>query len=592
MTGKVSVRSFLVVGTASSVFFFLGIAGYQFFSRHGLYAGFVAFLLFLVGQLLVGPVLGEGHRSFSTRCLTAGLLGLSVVPIMEWSVGLSLQWTTLAAGIISGIIGGELGWFLRGVMPSGKPGTHLTSKKVLIVGAGEAGEMLLRELRHQPGLHREVVGFLDDDPDKQGTSLDGDVPVLGTTDDLVKVCRRKDVDEVIIAMPSVDGEVIRSVIGQRSSIQADMRIVPGIREIIEGDFHWNQIRPVRPEDLLGRETVEVDQDTIRDFLSGKTVLVTGAAGSIGSYLIRHVLDYPVETAVGLDFNESDLYELEVSELNQNKRSRFEPVLGDVRDSENIDSVVGRYQPDILLHAAALKHVPMVERHPREGVMTNVTGCMNVFEAAREHSVNHCLLISTDKAVNPKNIMGFTKKMGEKLVGTYQQSSPDTRFAAVRFGNVLGSRGSVVPLFKRQIEEGGPVTVTDPEMVRYFMTPAEAVKLVLTAASFEDRGSTYVLDIGDPIPIIDLARQLIALMGYQPETEIPIEIVGLREGESLKETLFAEDESPAETNHPKIQRIDSPGLNEDQFRAFESFLKDLPNRTEQLVDDFKQFLESG
>lgn len=583
------IRSFLTIGVCSALFFGIGLSGLGFFGAIDLRRGLILSLIYLLIHLVTLPfVLDRLRDSPVARALLTTLAGLSVVPLSGFFLGLRFPSVNLAGGLIGAVLGGEFGVRLgEWLLPERDDGdSRVTS--VLVVGAGEAGEMLLRELRHQRGLNRNVVGFLDDDPEKQGTTVDG-VPVLGTTDDLVEVCRDQDVNEVIIAMPSVDGEVIRSVTAQRSSIQARMRIVPGIREIIEGDFHWNQIRPVRPEDLLGRETVDVDETRIRDFLRSRTVLVTGAAGSIGSYLVREILEYPVEEVIGLDFNESDLYELEVSELNQNKRSRFTPTLGDVRDRANTSRLLERHNPDLVLHAAALKHVPMVERHPLQGLRTNVQGCLNVFEAAQNHGVEHCLLISTDKAVEPKNVMGYTKKMGERLVGTYQATSDSTRYAAVRFGNVLGSRGSVVPLFKRQIEEGGPVTVTDPEMVRYFMTPGEAVKLVLTAASFEDRGNTYVLDIGNPISIMDLARQLIALMGYEPETDIPIEIVGLREGEALEEKLFADSETDRGTDHPKIRRVPLDSLDQDGLDSFRDLLENPPRDREELLEVLRDYL---
>ncbi|MFB6347493.1 MAG: SDR family NAD(P)-dependent oxidoreductase [bacterium] len=590
MIGRRSPISALVYVTGSSISFFVGSALYGTFSATGLRQILMASLVFLVLNLVCYPLLEQAlSRSYVQRVLVTLLSGLSVIALLGWIPGASLASATILSGVVAAGLGGEITRTTERWLRSRDSAPESRPKSVLVVGAGEAGEMLLRQVQHQPGLYREVVGFLDDDPEKQGEYINGDSPVLGKTDDLVPVCRDHDVDEVIIAMPSVDGEVIRSVISQRSSLNADMRIVPGIKDIIEGDFRWNQIRPVKPEDLLGRETVEVDRSRLGDFLRGKTVLVTGAAGSIGSYLVQHLLEHPVSSVVGLDFNESNLYELEVSELNQSKRSRFSGVLSDVRDAESCREVIAKHKPDVVLHAAALKHVPMVERHPLEGIKTNVKGCINVFEAVAGEDVEHCLLISTDKAVNPKNVMGYTKKMGERLVATYQRTTDDTRYAAVRFGNVLGSRGSVVPLFKRQIEDGGPVTVTDPEMVRYFMTPSEAVKLVLTAASFDHHGSTYVLDIGDPISIMDLAHQLIALMGYEPETDIPIEIVGLREGESLEETLWSDDVSPERTDHSKIRRIDASPLSEETLNSFRAFLSSPPKDSKQLIETFKNHL---
>lgn len=547
--------------------------GRAFFHPGAVLAGLVS-LLFL---LLLLPF--EEHSVFPrflTRAIIVGTVALSTVGVLVWSFAHPPRMLAVmaAAAATYAVLYG----FDR--IAAGRPfdggGSHPRPRQVLVVGAGEAGQMLVREIRSHAGLNRSVVGFVDDDPKKQsGTGIDG-IPVLGGTDRMAEFCRRLDVDEVIIAMPSVDGSVIRSVTRQAHRLNASLRIVPGIREIIEGDLRWNQIRTVRPEDLLGRETVRVDDERIREFFRGKAVLVTGAAGSIGSHLVQSLVRYPVQSVVGLDFNESGLYELEASELTATQRNAFEPVLGDVRDAALVRTTLEEHRPDVVLHAAALKHVPMVEHHPREALRTNLTGSLNVFRAALRSEVDHCLLISTDKAVEPRNIMGYTKRVGEKLVGSLPSEKNDTRFAAVRFGNVIGSRGSVVPLFKRQIEKGGPVTVTDPDAVRYFMTPGEAVKLVLMATSLDDRGAVYVLDLGDPVSILDLARQLITLAGYEPDTEIPITITGLREGEKMEEKLLGTDEEAEDTVHPKIQRIRPSPLDDRQFDRLESLLEDPPN----------------
>jgi len=462
----------------------------------------------------------------------------------------------------------------------------MIERQVLIVGAGEAGEMVLREIKNNPGLNRVVVGFVDDDKAKQNARVDS-VPVLGKTGEVAQICADRKIDEVIIAIPSAPGSVIRSVTRQADRLNADLRIVPGIREIIEGDVQWNQIRTVMPEDLLGRETVEIDDDRLRSFLTNQRVIVTGAAGSIGSQLVEELFHYPVDVVMGLDINESGLYELEASRLSPENRDQFISVLGDIREKNVLEEAVNRIKPDLVLHTAALKHVPMSERHPREVIKTNLAGTRNLLETVAEYQVDDCLVISTDKAVQSKNLMGLSKRLNERMVASVDQKHEDTRFCAVRFGNVLGSRGSVVPLFKEQIRRGGPVTVTDPEVERYFMTPAEAVRLVLTAASFQQGGTLYVLDLGDPIRILDLARQLISLSGHEPETEIPIVFTGLRKGETMEEKLLRDRETPRETPHDQIRKVSIPPLRGAEFNR----LNKIMDRPQSLDSDSMSFLRS-
>ena len=462
----------------------------------------------------------------------------------------------------------------------------MIDRRVLIVGAGEAGEMVLREIQNNPSLNRVVAGFVDDDDAKQNTRVNS-VPVLGRTSEVAQICADQQVDEVIIAIPSAPGAVIRSVTRQADRFNADLRIVPGIREIIEGDVHWNQIRTVMPEDLLGRETVEIDHDRLRSFLTELRILVTGVAGSIGSQLVEELFRYPVNRVMGLDFNESGLYELEVSRLRPENRDQFISVLGDIREKHVLEEAISQIQPHLVLHAAALKHVPMSERHPREVIKTNLAGTRNVLETVAEQEVDDCLVISTDKAVQSKNLMGLSKRLNERMVASFHQQYENTRFCAVRFGNVLGSRGSVVPLFKEQIRRGGPVTVTDPEVERYFMTPAEAVRLVLTAASFRKGGTLYVLDLGDPIRILDLARQLISLSGHEPETEIPIVFTGLRKGETMEEKLLRDNENPQDTPHDQIRQVSIPPFRRAEF----SRLAEIMDHPRSIDSDSIRFLRS-
>ncbi len=460
------------------------------------------------------------------------------------------------------------------------------NRRVLIVGAGEAGEMVLEEIENSSRLNRKIIGFVDDDPDKDVVK---NYPVLGTTGEIGPLCEDKNIGEVIIAMPSAGGDTIRSITRQADQMNAHLRIVPGIREIIEGEVHWSQVRNIKPADLLGRETVELDREKIRDFLKNKTVLVTGAAGSIGSELVQYLVEFPGVEVAGVDINESALYELSVSRLKTDLQSRFNYHLGDIRDKSRLAELFSLVKPDLVLHAAALKHVPVVEKNPVEGLKTNISGTINLLELIKEYRVPDCLVISTDKAVKPRGIMGMTKRVTERLAATYQQLAPATRFASVRFGNVLGSRGSVVPLFKKQIEQGGPVTVTDPEVVRYFMTPTEAVKLVMQAASLEGKAPLYVLDMGDPIKILDLARQLIALSGYQPDSEIPIEITGLRPGEKLEEVLVGGSEEPRPTSHSRIRQLNPPGFSAGKLENLKKLLASPPQSRQAVTGELEEFV---
>jgi FlaA1/EpsC-like NDP-sugar epimerase len=525
-------------------------------------------------QLLFDSIHETVKRSFALV-----LSGLSSFLIFGWITTLYLAIFPVTIATLLGIVGSEGISFGKGFFIRDEGGTPDKHRSVLIVGAGEAGEMVASEIIGRREINRRIVGFLDDDNEKQNRTILDDIPVLGSTDELVDLVDDHDIDEIIIAMPSVSGDVIRTIVNKATETSAALRIVPGIRKIIDGDVHWNQIRSIRPEDLLGRETVTIDRDFVAEQLRSKSVLVTGAAGSIGSNLVQELCQYPIRRLLGIDTNESDLYELEVSELNRSQQAEFDSKLVDVRDEKQVQSVIKDFNPDYVLHAAALKNVPMVERNSLEALKTNILGTVNLAEAVLSVGGADFIFISTDKAVQPENVMGHTKRIGERYMSRLQERADSTRFVSVRFGNVLGSRGSVVPLFKRQIEEGGPVTVTDPDMVRYFMTPGEAVKLVLTASAFDDdEGWTYVLEMGDPISIMDLARQMIALSGYEPETEIPIEIVGMREGESLREELYADTENPEETSHSKISKVNAPNLSQRDLDELKDVIPDQVNAT--------------
>lgn len=421
--------------------------------------------------------------------------------------------------------------------------------RVLIIGAGDAGAMLLREIERYHIANRKVVGFIDDDKTKTGKMLLG-VKVLGTRNDIVKIVAEKSIDEIIIAMPSVKGKEIKAIINICKETNAKLTILPGIYEIIEGKVSISQLRPVDIEDLLGRDPVKLDSTAVKEYLAGKTVLITGAGGSIGSEIVRQVAKMLPKKLLLLGKGENSIYEI-TQEMKINcPEVKTVPIIADVRDDERIKAIMDYFKPQVVFHAAAHKHVPLMEYQPAEAVRNNILGTKVVADEAAAHNVETFVMISTDKAVNPTSVMGCTKRVAEMYVQSMNKNSK-TRFVAVRFGNVLGSRGSVIPLFKKQIAKGGPVTVTHQDMKRYFMTIPEASQLVLQAGAMAKGGEVFVLDMGKPVRIYDLAKDLITLSGLIPDKDIEIKITGLRPGEKLFEELLSAEDGTEKTTHQKI-----------------------------------------
>ena len=427
-------------------------------------------------------------------------------------------------------------------------------KEVIVVGAGDAGQLVIREMQKSRPLGYTPIGVVDDDPRKKNLRLHG-VRVLGTTEELPHILRDNKPDELLIAIPSASGDVRQKVVEHARDAQVPVKTLPGLYELISGDANLAaQIRPVQVEDILGREPVEVDFEGISEYLRGQTVLVTGAGGSIGSELCRQVGRAGAGRLILVDQAESALFEIERELVDERNFPASVPVLADVCNREKLRSIFERYRPNAVFHAAAYKHVPMMEANPLEGVRNNVLGTKVVAEVALEFEAQRFVLVSTDKALIAQAVYGQTKALCEWIVEAYgSREDIPTRFVAVRFGNVLDSAGSVIQIFKRQIAKGGPVTVTNPEMTRYFMTTPEAVSLVLQAGSIGGRGEIFVLDMGEPVSILDLAHNMIRLSGREPDREIPIEFIGARAGEKLHEELWGEDEIVGETGHPKIHR---------------------------------------
>jgi len=423
-------------------------------------------------------------------------------------------------------------------------------RAVLIIGAGDAGAMVAREFRnHSNGNGAEPIGFIDDDPMKQGRQLYG-LPVLGTRKDIHRLVEEFNIAEIVIAMPSVKGKVVQEIVDICHGTGAKLKIVPGIYDLLDGNVKVDPIREVRIEDILGREPVQVDLEAIAGYLTGEVVLVTGAGGSIGSELCRQVACFQPKFLILLGHGENSIYEIYQELSHTFPDIALIQAIVDVKDKAAIDQVFRTYRPAVVFHAAAHKHVPLMEINPPEAIKNNVLGTRLAAEAADRYGSRAFILISTDKAVNPTSIMGASKRVAEMVVQEIARRSK-TRFAAVRFGNVLGSRGSVVPLFQRQIAAGGPVTVTHPEMTRYFMTIPEAAQLVIQAGALAKGGEIFVLDMGEPVKIVDLARSMIILSGFDPEEDIEICYTGIRPGEKLYEEILTVGEGVNATSHERI-----------------------------------------
>lgn len=438
-------------------------------------------------------------------------------------------------------------------------------RNILVVGAGESGAMLVREMLRHPEMALHPIGFVDDDPEKQGMRI-ASVPVLGTREDLADLLRERNVDEVFLSAPSADGSFVRDALErvQRASREANKRIgtrvVPALFELIAGDVTVQRLREVRLEDLLRRTPIELDQASLRAAYAGRRVLITGAGGSIGSEIVRQVAKFGPAEILLLGRGENSLVEIERELRRDHPNVAFQTLLGSVRGRDRMATLFERHRPQVVVHAGAHKHVPLLEAHPEEAILNNVMGTRHLVELALEYGVERFVNVSTDKAVRPTSVMGASKRIAECLVkDAGARARTPQSFASVRFGNVLGSRGSVVPLFTRQIADGGPVTITDRRMTRYFMTIPEAAQLVLQAGALASNGATYILDMGKPVKIVDLAEDLIRLSGLEPGVDVRIVEVGMRPGEKLYEELLTDGEHEGRQVFDKITVTTAPDL---------------------------------
>ena len=454
------------------------------------------------------------------------------------------------------------------------------AKPTLIVGAGAAGTLLVRQMLMHPAMRMDPIAFVDDDPDKLRKDIYG-VRILGTIKDIERIVDTMGITKVVIAMPSLPIKKLNEVYDVARKTGAECVILPNIDDVMSGNLHVQQLRNVEIEDLLGRDPVQLDQTMIEKQLRGKKILVTGAGGSIGSEICRQVAKFKPKEIVILGHGENSIYQLNMELVGKySQHFTITPVIADVQDRKRIFEVMDKYKPDVVYHAAAHKHVPLMELNPREAVKNNILGTRNVAEAASHARVKAFVMVSTDKAVNPPNIMGATKRLCEMIVQDMATRSEYTKFVAVRFGNVLGSRGSVIPLFKKQIAEGGPITVTHPDIVRYFMTIPEAAQLVIQAGALARGGEIFVLDMGQPVKIVDLAKNLIRLSGYD-EGDIEIKFTGLRPGEKMYEELLNEGEVNPKQVFPKIHIgiADNSKIN----RVY-NFIENFESYTDQQLHD--------
>ncbi len=472
--------------------------------------------------------------------------------------------------------GARMTWRLTNEMSRGLA-VRGKQSHVLILGAGEAGSMIVREMLRNPETKMIPVGFLDDEQGKQGQSIFG-LPVLGKTRDLTRILNEVHADEVLIAMPSVSGNVLRRLLTETRNAGIPSRTIPGVFEILSGKVSVSQIRSVNLEDLLRRDPVKLDTMQISDYLEGRTIMVTGAGGSIGSETIRQIIRFRPAHIVMIGRGENSLFEFQKELEWRCPEQRISTIIANIQNRGKIERLFQQFRPQVVFHAAAHKHVPLMEENPDECVFTNIIGTRNLIESSLDYSISKFVNISTDKAVNPSSIMGASKRIVEYVVGSGSRRAQDgCAYVSVRFGNVLGSRGSVVPMFKEQIRRGGPITITHPKMTRYFMTIPEAAQLVLQAAGMSNNGTICVLDMGEPVRILDLANDLIRLSGLEPGEDIEIKYTGVRPGEKLHEELLTAEEGIYASHHEKIYVANHAGISDEELKTLLNRLYDYADR---------------
>ena len=467
--------------------------------------------------------------------------------------------------------------------------SNFVEKKVIIIGAGFTGNLISKQAYQKSNLAIRIVGFLDDDENKVNRKING-IPIIGKISQLSFL--KFNYDEIYICVPSATRNEMKIIVDECKKTGKPFKTLPSISGLMEGKVSISQMREVSLVDLLGREEIILYKGLIKNFIHGKRVLVTGAGGSIGSELVRQCVNYEPSLLIMIDISELNLFQIDRESKNFNSSILFKPILLDIKDEITLNSFFEEYKPQVVFHAAAYKHVPIQEHFPQEAIKTNIFGSMALAEASLNHRVEKFVLVSTDKAVKPANVMGATKRLAEIVIKNFNQKNNITDFITVRFGNVLGSSGSVIPIFQEQIQKGGPVTITDPEMKRYFMSIPEASQLILQAGSLGSGGEVFILDMGDPIKIIDIAKELIRLSGYEPELDIDLEITGSRPGEKKYEELSLPSESLDKTKHNKIFVLDSKG---DEMSNLSYMISKIENLKISLngksANDIRQMLSS-
>lgn len=532
---------------------------------------------------------GKDYFVYIFACLLAGITLAATRFILKIDIN-SVRKQILGAFITSiGIVGLRIAirFFMSLLMQERDSGDG-KRYNVLIIGAGYAGRDIIKSIKQTMNEKYNIVGIIDDDKSKLNCSING-VDVIGNRNQIVNICNKKEIDEIFFAISKIDKKKKKEILEICQETGKKIRILPTTEDIIRNKNMYQNLREVDIEDILGRDPVKLDNKKIGTLIEGKTILITGAGGSIGSELCRQIIKYNPSRMVLFDIYENNLYDIELELKSIYKHIEIDAIVGSVRDLKKLESVFETYNPYLVFHAAAHKHVPLMENSPLEAIKNNVFGTYNVANCADKYKARKMILISTDKAVNPTNIMGATKRLCEMIIQVKNKTSK-TEYAAVRFGNVLGSNGSVVPLFKKQIADGGPVTVTHKDIIRYFMTIPEAAQLVLQAMSYAKGGEIFVLDMGEPVKIYDLAVSLIKLSGYEPDIDIPIVFTGLRPGEKLYEELLMKEEGLQKTENKKIFIGEPTQLDEKDILEKLAKLKELIENEETPIEEIKDTIQ--
>lgn len=593
-------RYFLLLLVDSIIVTFSVFAGYYilapFFLAYTLPELAVTSIVLLISHHIFAYIFNLYHRAWEyasvrelisiTQAVTASIVTTYILNILIFHTSFTrLMVITWMMHLI--LIGGSrLSWRVWRKYFIGKSSKESKLVRTLIVGAGKGGSMLVRQMLDTPSMGMNPVVAVDDDSSKQRMELNGGVKVEGKREDIQQLIKKYDIQKVVIAIPSLSKSELKEIHSLASADNVEVMIMPNIDDIMSGRVEVNTLKKVEVEDLLGREPVELDTEGIEEQVRDKVILVTGAGGSIGSEIVRQITKFQPRKIVLLGHGENSIYTIleEVNGFNNNVE--YIPIIADVQDRSRIFEVFEKYRPNIVYHAAAHKHVPLMEYNPKEAVKNNIIGTKNTAEAAVKYNTNTFVLVSTDKAVNPPNVMGATKRVAEMVVQSLDAENNKTTLVAVRFGNVLGSRGSVIPKFKKQIEAGGPITITDERMTRYFMTIPEASRLVIQAGTLAQGGEVFVLDMGEPVKIVDLARNMLKLSGYSEE-EIRIEFSGIRPGEKLYEELL----NPQEI-HPE-QVFDKIYIGKAEFINYEELSKEIEGFQEDgMKDKILSFVKRG